>query len=117
MRKKTVRSGLRGIAAGILCVMATTFFHDELSSLLFLGMDARARLTFLGFLLGGILGGGGVLLAAAGLMQTGTKEAPLRLAPTVLLLISLVILFFVLAYNSITAPHAPKLPPGESVNV
>jgi hypothetical protein len=36
----------------------------------------------------------------------------------VLLMLSLVVLFFVLAYNSFTAPpESPTLPRGESINI
>ena len=117
MHKKTVRSGLRLIAAGMVFVMVATFFHDELSRLLFLDMAGEARLTFIGFFLGGACGGFGVLIAAVGLLQTGYNEARLRLAPTIFFLFSLVVLFCVLAYQSITVPMPPRLPPGESVNI
>jgi len=117
MRNKTIRSGLRFIAAGIVCVMVATFFHAEVSRLLFLDMADEARLTFLGFFLGGICGGCGVLVAAVGLLQSGSQEARVRLAPTVLLLISLIALFFVLAYNSMSVPQANPLQQGESVNI
>ena len=117
MRKKTVRSGLRLIAAGMLCLMAVTFFSSELAGLLFLGIDGGARLTLLGFLAGGACGGCGVLVAAAGLLQSDSKEARVRLLPTVMLLFSLVTIFFILTYNSIQAPPTKSLPPGESVNI
>ena len=117
MRKKTVRSGLRFIAAGIMCVMVATFFHSELSRLFFLDMFNEARLTSLGFFAGGLSGAWGVLVAAAGLLQSGSEEPRVRLAPTVMLLISLIVLFFVLAYNSISIPTAPSLQRGESVDI
>ncbi|HBG07202.1 MAG: hypothetical protein A2075_23810 [Geobacteraceae bacterium GWC2_58_44] len=117
MYKKTVRSGLRLIAVGIVCVMGATFFHDELSRLLFLDLANEARLTFFGFFLGGVCGGCGVLVAAVGLLQSGANEPRVRLVPTVLFLLSLIVLFFVLAYNSVTVPLTPTLPPGESINI
>jgi len=117
MRKKTVRSGLRLIAAGMLCLMAVSFFSSELAALLFLGISGEDRLTLLGFLAGGVCGGCGVLVAAAGLLQSDSKEARVRLLPTVILLFSIVTLFFVLAYNFIQAPPTKSLPPGESVNI
>jgi hypothetical protein len=117
MRKKTVRSGLRFMAAGIACVLAVTFFSAQLSSLLYLGLENEARLTFLGFFVGGMCGGCGVLVAAAGLLQNGSDAGRVPLAPTVLFLISLVILFFVLVYNSFTVPATPQLQQGESINI
>jgi Flp pilus assembly protein protease CpaA len=117
MRKKTVRTGLKFMLAGILLVMVATFFPWEVSQMLFLGIGGEARVTFIGFFLGGMCGGCGVLVAAAGLLQGGRDEIEVRLAPTILLLISLVILFFVFAYNSLTTPRSPSLPRGESVQI
>lgn len=117
MRKATVRSGIRAISAGIISLMAATFFHDELAHLLFLGVEAEARLTFFGFFLSGVLGGFGVLVAALGLLQSGAGHARVRLAPSLMLLFSLVMLFFFLTYTSITTPPPPVLEPGESINI
>jgi len=117
MRKKTVRSGLTFMLAGMLSVTVATFFSDELARLLFLGIGGAARITFFGFFLGGMCGGCGVLVSAVGLLQGGGDERGVRLAPTVLLLISLFILFFFLAYKSLTAPESPTLPAGESISI
>lgn len=117
MRKKTVRSGLRFIAAGIVCVMIASIFHDQVSRLLFLDMANEVRLTFLGFFMGGTFAGCGVLVAAVGLLQSGVDEVRVRLAPTVVLVLSLIVLFFVLGYNSVTAPKVSPLQPGESINI
>ena len=106
MRKKTIRSGLRFIIGGILCVILSTFFHSQISNLLFMGMADEGRLTFLGFFLGWVLSGWGAMVAVAGFVQSGAAGAErVRIAPTLLLLVSLVILFFVLAYDSITTPR------------
>jgi hypothetical protein len=117
MRKKTVRAGLKFMLVGILCVTVATFFPGEAARLLFLGIGGEARITMFGFFLGGTFGGLGVLVAAAGLLQGGAAEKEVRLAPMVLLLLSLVILFFVLAYTALTTPEPPSLPPGESVDI
>ena len=118
MRKKTVRTGLKFMLAGIVCVMIATFFPGEAASLLLLGIGGDVRITFLGFFLGGVCGGCGVLVAAVGLLQSGGDEKGVRLAPTIVLLLSLIVLFFVLAYNAfITIPESPALPRGESINI
>lgn len=117
MRRKTVRIGLKFMVAGILCVMIATFFPGVLAGLLFLGIGGEASVTFAGFLLGGFCGGFGVLVSALGLLQGGGDEKGVRLAPTILLLLSLVLLFFFFTYNSLTAVHAPSLPRGESIDI
>jgi hypothetical protein len=118
MRKKTVQTGLKFMLAGIICVIVATFFPGELASLLLLGIGGDLRVTFLGFFLGGVCGGFGVLVSAAGLLQAGGDEQGVRLAPTVMLLLSLVVIFFVLAYNAFTTiPQIPQLPRGESINI
>ncbi|HBA86491.1 MAG TPA: hypothetical protein DCZ75_00480 [Geobacter sp.] len=117
MRKTTVRSGIRFISAGIIALMAATFFHAEIATLLFLGTGGEARLTFLGFFLSGILGGYGVLLTAFGFLRSGAGHPPVRVVPSMIFLFSLIVLFFVLAYTSITTPRAPTLRPGESISI
>lgn len=117
MRKTTVRRGIRAICAGIVALIAATFFHSELAAFLMLGMEGEARLTFLGFFLAGMLGGFGALVAAFGLLQSGAGQPGARLFPAIALLFSLVVLFFVLAYTSLTSPPPPHLEPGESINI
>ena len=106
------------MAAGILCLMAASFFHAELALLFFFGPGGEAQVTLLGFFLGGICGGFGVLLAAVGLVQQGgTNDAAVRLAPVVWLLICLVAIFFYSAFTSATTPKPQRLPAGESITI
>jgi len=117
MRKRTVRTGIKAISAAILSLMAATFFHADLAELLRLGMEGEGRLTFLGFFFAGALGGFGVLVAALGLLQSGAGQPRVRLLPSLVFLFSLIVLFFVLTYTSITTPRSPALEPGESINI
>jgi hypothetical protein len=118
MRNKTVRSGLRYVTAGVLCIILATYFPSQVSRYVFLGLADEVRLSFLCFFLGGMASAWGIIIAAAGLLQSGAQQTRVRLAPTVLLLLALVALFFVLAYNSFTVPQTqPQLQPGESINI
>jgi putative flippase GtrA len=117
MRKTTVRRGIRAISAGIAALIAATFFHNELAIFLMLGMDGEARLTFFGFFLAGMLGGFGALVAALGFLQSGSGQPRVRLLPAVVMLFSLVVLFFVLTYTSFTSPPLPVLEKGESIDI
>jgi len=118
MRKRTVRSGLRYMTFGIICVMVVTFFSGQLANVLLLGFFWEARLTLFGFFLGGAFGGLGVVITAAGLLLSGGPgDARLRLAPSVLALLGVVFLFVFLFYNSLSTPPVPQLPPGESIRI
>ena len=118
MRKKTVRTGLRFITVGILCLMGSTFFNAQLSRIFFLGFGGEAHVTLLGFFLGWLFGGLGVLITAVGLLMQGVvEEARMRLAPTILVLLSVVFLFCFLVYNSFTMPQSPQLQRGESITI
>jgi hypothetical protein len=117
MRKRTVRSGLRFMIAGIVCIILATFFPAQMSTLLFLGLPDEAHVSFLGFFVGGVCAGWGIVMTAIGIMQSGIDDIRVRLMPTIMLLFSLVILFFVLAYSSVSRPQPPHLEPGESVNI
>jgi hypothetical protein len=118
MRKRTVRSGLKFMVMGVACVIVATFFPREAADLLLLGIGGDVRVTFLGFFLGGVCGGCGVLVSAVGLVQGGANERAVRLAPTIAMLVSLTLLFFVLAYRSFTAvPEYAPLQRGESITI
>jgi membrane protease YdiL (CAAX protease family) len=118
MRSQTVRSGLRYLAAGVICIILATYFPAQVSRYLFLGFADQFRLAFLGLFIGGISSAWGILIAAAGFLQSGAQENRVRLAPTVLLLFALIALFFVLAYHSCTVPQThPQLQPGESIDI
>ncbi|MCM0082051.1 hypothetical protein L4X63_10665 [Geomonas sp. Red32] len=118
MRRVIVRSGLRFIATGIALILVAIFFSAQVSDLLFLGMADDARLTFLGFFVGGMCAGWGILVAVLGFVQRDVGERKVKLAPAFLLLVSLVVLFFVLVYNSFTAPPAAApLQQGETITI
>ena len=118
MRKRTVRSGLRYMTFGILSVLVVTFFSSQLAHVLWLGFFGEARLTLFGFFLGGIFGGLGVVVTAAGLLLPGGPgDARLKLVPSVLALIGVVCLFVFLFYNSLATPPVPQLPAGESIRI
>jgi hypothetical protein len=117
MRKSTVRRGIRSICVGVVALIVATFFHSDLAIIFRLGLEGEGRLTFVGFFLAGMFGGFGVLLAALGLLQSGTGESRLRLLPSIVLLFCLIGLFFVLTYTWITSPQSLPLAPGDSINI
>jgi len=119
MRKRTVRSGLKFMLAGIICVIVASFFPAQAADILLLGVGGEVRITFLGFFLGGVCGGCGVLVTATGLVQAGGNDRSVRLFPTVAMLFTAVVLFFVLAYTSFTRPlpEAPPLQRGQSISI
>ncbi|MBJ6726756.1 hypothetical protein [Geomesophilobacter sediminis] len=117
MRRSTVRYGLKLILAGILCVTAGTFFHSEIADVLLLGGGGDAEITLLGFFLGGLTGGCGVLIAAGGFLQSGAGDRPAKLGRIFAYIVLAVILFFFLAYRSFTTPVSQPVRPGESISI
>lgn len=115
MRKSTVRYGLKLILAGILSVTVATFFHAEVASLLLLGPGGEAEITLLGFFLGGLTGGCGVLISVGGFLQSGAGDPPVRLGRLFLYILLSVLFFFFLAYRSFTTPTSAPVRPGESI--
>ena len=117
MRKRTLRSGMRVMVAAIVCVIVATFFSSQVSRWLFMGMADEGRLSFLLFFMGWVCAGWGTLVAVAGFVQSGAGNEQVKIASTFILLISLIVLFFVLAYNSMITPSVPPLKPGDTINI
>lgn len=109
---------MRFVLAGVVAVMLATFFHDEAARLFRFSASGEVRFTFLGFLIGGLFGCAGVLIAVIGLLQGAIPtERNIRLVPVLLMLVATVLLFFVLFYTTVTRPELPRLRPGETVTI
>src|SRR6266568_1074494 len=113
MRKGTVKKGVKLLIASVSLLIAASFYHDEVADILFLSPPAVEQFVFFAFFWGGMLGGVGIMVVATGLLRSGAQEERIRLAPTLMLLLVAVILFFTLLYRSFVTPEEqPRLRPG-----
>jgi hypothetical protein len=116
MRAATVKAGLKMLIAAVSLLIIASFYHDPLSRALSLSTTASGQFVYLSFFWGGMLGGGGILVIIIGLLRTSVAGQRVRLAPTLLTLLALVVFFFMLLYRSFTVPSdSPTLRPGETI--
>jgi glucan phosphoethanolaminetransferase (alkaline phosphatase superfamily) len=116
MRKRTVRTGLRLLAAAVTLLLLGTFYSQQLNSLFALPSDGAFEFVRLAFFWGGILGGGAIVTISVGLVQRSRGDENIRLFRAVILVLIMVVLFFTLFYRSLTSP-LPEQPlrPGETL--
>ena len=117
MERSSVQYGLKLITAAVAMVIVSTFYHEEVATLLFLSPAAEMRFVFLGLFLGGICGGLGIIVTVAGILRRATSGRDVSLAPTLLILAAAILLFFFLLYSSFKAPEPEKLRPGETLTI
>jgi len=115
MNKRTVKSGLNLICAGIVAIILSTFFNDDVTRFLSLTVSGQKRFIVFGLFCGGLCSGLGIMIALAGALHSQADSRDIRLARTVLLLLVVILLFFVLFYRSIHSPLQPPLRPGEAI--
>ena len=116
MRKRTVGTGLRLLAAAIVLLLVGTFFSRYISSMFLLSAAGSLELISLLFFWGGILGGVAIITISVGLVCSSIYNDRTRLLPTILLLVALLLLFMILSYRTlISPPETSPLRPGETV--
>ncbi len=101
MRKSTVRVGMKCILAGIVVITLVTFFHREIAGLFQLSLSDEAEFISMGLFWGGVSGGAGVLVSIVGFLRKSRTENNVHLAPTVIIMIGMAILFFLLLFSFI----------------
>ncbi len=117
MRKGTVRYGLNMVIAGTAAVTLAAFFPGQVADVLRLSPIGEASFIFFGFLAGGLFDGFGMLVILAGLLRGEAGGKPVRLLPSLLVLVALIILFCVLLGVAVRAPEQPRLRPGETITI
>ena len=116
MRPSTVKSGLKMLIFAVSLLIIASFYHEEFSTLLPMSVQSAAQFLYLSFFWSAVLGGCGIVVVIFGLLGTSKNLSKVRIAPTLMLFIAVVGLFFMLLYRSVNAPEtAPKLRPGETV--
>ena len=100
-----------------MLVTLTTFFHEQLAAVGQLSSAAETRLIFLGLFWGGVCGCVGIMVAVMGILRDSTNDQNLNLAPTILILIGALALFFSLLYSSIRSTDPERIRPGEIITI
>ena len=116
MRKRTVRKGLRLLAAAVTLLLLGTFYSQQLNSIFDLPADGAMEFVRLALFWGGMLGGGAIITISVGLVQRSRGDENIMLFPAVILVLIITTLFFALFYQSLASP-SPQQPlrPGETL--
>jgi len=117
MRKRTVKSGLNLILAGVVSITLATFYHTHIARILFLSLGTETILVLLGILLGGILCLSGILVAFVGLLRKAGNTRDVRLSYNIILLAAALVIFFFLFSISVSNNEQPGSEPGESITI
>jgi predicted permease len=117
MRKRTVKTGLNLILAGIVSLILASFYHGHIARFLFLSPGAEIMFVYLSFFFGCLSGCAGISVTVFGLARSAGKVPYVSLANTVILLLAAFIIYFFLFYASFTNTERPKLRPGETITI
>jgi glucan phosphoethanolaminetransferase (alkaline phosphatase superfamily) len=116
MRKGTVRTGLRLLAAAMMLLLLGTFYSQQLNSMFALPPEGAMEFVRLALFWGGVLGGAAIVIISVGLVQRSRGYENIRLLPAVVLVLIMMALFFILFYRSLTSPPPQQpLRPGETI--
>jgi Na+-driven multidrug efflux pump len=117
MRKRTVKTGLNLILAGIVSLVLASFYHEHIARLLFLSPGAEILFVYLGFFFGCLSGCVGISVTLFGLARSAGKAPYVSLSHTIILLLAALIIYGFLFYASLTNTDSPKLQPGETITI
>ena len=117
MRKSTVKHGLNSIIAGIVSIILASYFHHTIAALFHLSAEAEDNFIFFGIFCGGVFGGLGVIISAIGLLRSPSIEQKTRLAPSLIILIAVTILFFILFFSFFNSFVPQHIHPGETITI
>ncbi len=117
MRKSTLRVGMKCILTGIILITLVTFFHREIAGLFQLHLADEARLVSLGLFWGGVSGGAGVLVSIFGFLRRSGPENNVHLAPTVIIMIGMAILFFILLFSFFKSYEPQNIRSDETITI
>lgn len=121
MRKRSIRNGMRLVLAALAVIIIASFYHDSVAGIMSLSFESETRLYRLGIFCAAAMGAYGVVQAAFGLVLPGVRgDSGVRVMPTFLMIVALVLLFFYLLAASFDAPRTPRhdrLRPGETITI
>jgi membrane-bound ClpP family serine protease len=117
MRKSTVRLGINCLIAGIISVILVSYFHQTIAGFFLMSTATEAEFVFLGLFGGGILGALGVIVSALGFFRSPSPEPSTHLAPSLIILIAVIILFFTLFISFFKSFEPQQIQPGETITI
>ena len=121
MRKRTVRSGLRLVAAALALIILASFYHGPIADLFSLSPPAEERSYQTALYWSSLLGGFGVLRIVFGLIRPARKsDGDIRLLPSFLAILAALLLFCYLVSASLEPsdhPRHKRLRPGETITI
>jgi hypothetical protein len=118
LRRGAVVAGIRFITAGVVVVIAATYFSDFVARIFNLGTDAQNRFIVVGLTWGAIFGCTGIVTATAGFLAYGREgEKRITLLRPLLILVFALLLFFILFFYRGGKKEAEPLRPGETITI
>lgn len=117
MRKRTIKSGLNLILAGVVSITLATFYHSHVARILLLSAGGETFFILMGLFLGSIACCLGILLTFTGMLRKSGNGPDVRLFYPLILLMSALVIFFFLFFMSKSNNEPPSLEPGESINI
>lgn len=116
MRRKTVRDGLRLLAAAIFLLILGAFYSREIGGMIFFSRGGAVEFVQLAFFWGGILGGVGLVMICTGLLRASIRPDKSRVLPSLAIVLIMLGLFFLLFARALFSPPAQQpLRPGETL--
>ena len=105
------------ILIGVVSITLATFYHTGIARLLLLSEGGETMLVLIALSIGGVACCFGIIATFAGMVRKPLNEPNIRLAYTVILLISAIMIFFFLFLMSMSNREEPGLEPGQSITI
>jgi glucan phosphoethanolaminetransferase (alkaline phosphatase superfamily) len=98
----------------VVLLLLGTFYAQQINALFEIGSDGASEFVRLAFFWSAVLGSAAIIMISAGLLRRSQAGEKIRLAPSVILLLGLIALFFIIFYRTLAMPPVQKpLRPGE----
>ena len=121
MRKRTVRNGMRLVAAALIMIVLASFYHSQITDMFSLSATAEGRIYRNGMFWAAAIGGyGGVVTALGFVLSPEKNDAGIRLLPVFMFVSGLILLFFYLFSAALDAPirdEQRRILPGETITI
>ena len=117
MHKRTVKTGLNLILAGLVSATLAAFYHHYIGRILDVSGRGETIFIIIGLLLGIIVICLGILFASVGIIKKTKDKEDIRLSNTIILLAAALAIFLFLFYMSLPSTENPGLDPGRTITI